>query len=96
MRLHRSKEVRQRPWQMQVLAALAEFDFATAHSQRMAALGKLKALFAGNGALSAVLRKCLALTIRAERLEACQIRAERRRNNEVPGSSLPVNLPIRF
>jgi hypothetical protein len=67
MRRHRSKEARRLPWQAQVLAALAEFDFAKAPSQRMAALRKLQPLFAGRGALKKVLRKCLALTKRAER-----------------------------
>jgi hypothetical protein len=68
MRRHRSKEVGQLTWQTQALAALAEFDSAKAPSQRVAALRKLKSLFAGAGELKKVLRKCLALTKRAERL----------------------------
>jgi hypothetical protein len=68
MKCHRSKEVGRLPWQTQVLAALAEFDFVKAPSQRMAVLRKLQSLFAGNEALKKVLRKCLALTRRAERL----------------------------
>jgi hypothetical protein len=68
MRRNRCKEAGRRPWETQVLAALAEFDFAKASSQRMAALKKLQPLFAGDGALKKALRKCLALTRRAERL----------------------------
>ena len=56
------------PWKRRVLAALTEFDCATARSQRMAALGKLQTLFAGKGARKEALRKCLALTRRVERL----------------------------
>jgi hypothetical protein len=67
MRRYRSKEVGL-PWQTQVLAALAEFDLAQAPSQRLPALKKLQLLFAGSGELKKVLRKCLALTRRAERL----------------------------
>jgi hypothetical protein len=72
MRHHRSKEVGL-PWQTQVRAALAELDFAKASSQRMAALRKLQPLFAGKGARKTALRKCLALTIKAERLGEWQI-----------------------
>jgi hypothetical protein len=98
MNYHKSGEVRRRPWQMQVLASLGEFDSAQTHSQRIAALGKLQALSAGKGPLKKVLRRCLALVIRAERLEACQIRAERRPKIawEVPYSTSPVDLPVRF
>jgi len=68
MRRHRSKEIGQLPWQTQALAVLAEFDSANAPSQRVAALRKLQLLFAGDGELKRVLRKCLALTRRADRM----------------------------
>jgi hypothetical protein len=73
MRHHISKEVGL-PWQTQVLAALAEFDSGKTPSQRMAALGKLRPLFAGNGELKKVLTRCLALLIRAERMGEWEIR----------------------
>jgi hypothetical protein len=65
----------QLPWQTQVLAALSELDSAKSPSQRMAALGQLRPLFAGNGARKAALRNCLALLIRAERMGEWEIRA---------------------
>jgi len=68
MRSHRSKESGGLPWQTQVVAVLAEFDSANTHGKRIAALNKLQSLFAGGGLLKKVLRKCLALTKRAERL----------------------------
>jgi hypothetical protein len=68
MRHHGSKKAGKLSWQTQVLASLAEFDRANTPSQRMAALRELQSLFAGDGALKKVLRKCLALTKRAERL----------------------------
>jgi hypothetical protein len=68
MRHQKSKKTGGLPWQTQVLASLAEFDLASTPSQRMAALRELQSLFAGDGALKKVLRKCLALTRRAERL----------------------------
>ena len=83
MRRDRSRKVKQLPWKTQVLAAVKELDFAKAPKERMAALGRLRSLFAGGGSLKKVLRKCLALIRRFERLEAWQIRAGRK-------------LPIRF
>lgn len=74
MRHHIPKEVGQPSRKTQVLAALAELDFAKGHSQRMAALRTLQPLFAGNGAREAALRKCLAVLIRAERLGEWEIR----------------------
>jgi len=74
MRLRRSREVgRQLPWQTQALAALAEFDSAKTTSRRMVALRKLQPLFAGSGARKAALRKCLAVTIKAERMGEWEI-----------------------
>lgn len=98
MRRHRSSEVKRITWHSRALVALAEFDLAKTHSQRMAALRKLQPLFAGNGARKAALRKCLALTRRVERVGKWEICTERRPSDAArmaPGLSLRVNLPIR-
>ena len=79
----RSRKVERLPWDSQVQAAVTEFDFAKTHSQRTAVLRRLHSLFVGPGELKKVLRKCLALVERVERLEARQMRAGGR-------------LPIRF
>jgi hypothetical protein len=71
---------------MQARVALAEFNFATTHSQRVVALNKLRPLFEGEKELKRVLRKCLALTRRFELLSA---------EAETAGSSVPVSLPTR-
>jgi len=59
------------PWQTRATAALSEFNFARRPAPRMAALRKLQTLVKGDEAVKEVLRKCLALTIRAERLRKC-------------------------
>ena len=82
MEHHISKEG-QPSWQAHVLAIVAEFDCAKTPSQRMALLRKLRPLFAGNGARRAALRKCLALTIRAERLGDWEIPAESEARKQV-------------
>jgi hypothetical protein len=99
MRRHRSSEVKRISWHKQAFSALAEFDSAQTSSQRMAALKKLQPLFAGNGTRKAALRKCLALTIKTERMGEWEICTERRHRDaarKTLDSSLPVNLSRRF
>jgi len=78
MRRDRSRELERLPWKSQVQAAVAELDCAKTSNQRMAALRRLHLLFVGGGELKRVLRRCLALIRRVERLEAWQIRAGRK------------------
>jgi hypothetical protein len=60
------------PWKSQVTAALAEFDLATTPTERTSAITKLEVLFAGEGRLKRVLRKCLASIKTVELLERRQ------------------------
>jgi hypothetical protein len=59
-------------WRTQARAALAQFNAAETPKSRIAALNKLRPLFAGEGALKEALRKCLKQANRVERLSTKQ------------------------
>jgi hypothetical protein len=74
MRRDRLRKLEQLPWKSQVQAALAELDYAKTSNQRVAALRRLRLLFVGGAEPKKVLRRCLSLIRRIERLEAWHIR----------------------